>query len=436
MVIYREYAESDLPSICKVLQAAFNIYAQINFSPEYIKELREVDDGIRKGTIYVAEVNDNIVSVAMIVRRELSLYPSFLPTAGIANVGTMPGYRGRGLARNLLTYALRDLREKGYSASALFVSYGVPAHRIYRRLGFYDVVIYNNRVCVLENIDHAVKWLESRLENHAPRTNIEVLSEPWREGVEGNFKLLYYRFINKKYRGSTYRSIERWRGILSKNPFETWFLGDPSDKIIIHTNGGVHGYSIMYYMKDSILARSHDIGLGVVTEIVTRDLDEADAILIATFKKALEDNIRTLTFRPPPDLDEYLPVCRVLGSPETFMFKILDPEKFVSDTYRFFSSRPVDSGLEVLVKGKEHIYKLMLGDGRAEVRYVTSPGDASIIIDEGALIRMLMATMTAYDEYKLGRIIVKEPNTKKILELLNNVFKGRRRHYLSLIDKW
>jgi len=51
MVVYREYAESDLPSICKVLQASFNIYAQINFSPEYLRELREVDDGIRKGTI-------------------------------------------------------------------------------------------------------------------------------------------------------------------------------------------------------------------------------------------------------------------------------------------------------------------------------------------------------------------------------------------------
>ena len=49
---------------------------------------------------------------------------------------------------------------------------------------------------------------------------------------------------------------------------------------------------------------------------------------------------------------------------------------------------------------------------------------------------MLMATMTAYDEYKLGRIIIKEPNTKRVLELLNNLFKGRRRHYLSLIDKW
>jgi len=82
------------------------------------------------------------------------------------------------------------------------------------------------------------------------------------------------------------------------------------------------------------------------------------------------------------------------------------------------------------------MYKPMLGDGKVEVEYVSTPCGETIIIIEGALIRMLMATMTAYDEYKLGRIIIKEPNTKRVLELLNNLFKGRRRHYLSLIDKW
>ncbi len=435
MVSYGIVEHDRLADVAEVLRRSFNIYGRIGITDDYLKQLMRVDEGVKNGYIYGAWTEDKLVSVIMIVRRELSFYPSFLPVGGVANVATVPEYRGRGLARQLLTYAMNDLVEKGYSAAALFAGYGEPAYRIYRTHGFCDIITYWNRVCVLDDIDQAIKWLMRNKEKLGKvYGKVKVLSDEEAQSYAGNLKLLYYRYINKKYRGSVYRSAERWRGILSANPFETWFLGDPNNKIIVLTNGGVHGYAILYYMRESVLAKSHDRRLGVVTEIASRDPVEANALLLAVLNKVKEDGIKTVVFRPPPDIEEELPVCKKIGSPETLMFRVLDPIDFFNDIRKFVETRPIDN-IEFCVKGKTCNYKVRIRSGSYEIDMIETP-DCDIIIDETAFLRILLATTTAHDEYKDEYILIKQGNIKKTLDTLNDLLKGRRKHYLSLIDKW
>ncbi len=437
MIKYRVAEENDLPEVCNVLRKSFPIYEQMGLNTDYLEKLSKIDTGVRDGDIYVAETSDNrIVSTLFIIRRELSIYPSFLPVAGVANVATIPSYRGKKIARTLLSYALNESLNKGYSTAALFVSYGVPAHRIYRRLKFHDMIVYHNRVCVLDDIVKAYRWLEENLSTKKVTGKIEIVKDPSSAGIEGNLKTLYYRFINKKYRGSVYRTSERWKGILSLNPFETWFVSDPRDKIITVTNGGIHGYVITYYIKSSILSKSHDLGLGIVTEIVSRDVPDAIALLQAVFRKAMEDGIGTLTFRPPPDLDEYLPICKTIGSPETFMAKVLNYEKLMSDIKRFLTTRPLDGTIRFCIKTDEECKKIILSNKSVEIINNSDPSSCDIIMSEGSFLRILFATRTTFDECYLGYLRIKTGNVKRKLEVLNNVLKGRRRHYLSLIDKW
>ncbi|MDA0350978.1 MAG: GNAT family N-acetyltransferase [Chloroflexi bacterium] len=52
--------------------------------------------------------------------------------AGVTNVGTLPGYRRRGLVRELVTRGLADARDRGQSCAILWASYGA----IYQRFGY------------------------------------------------------------------------------------------------------------------------------------------------------------------------------------------------------------------------------------------------------------------------------------------------------------
>jgi len=56
---------------------------------------------------------------------------------GVGIVGVLPEYRGRGIARWLLTRSLEDLRERGAEQAALgVIDKNVPAYSLYTSLGF------------------------------------------------------------------------------------------------------------------------------------------------------------------------------------------------------------------------------------------------------------------------------------------------------------
>ena len=58
----------------------------------------------------------------------------------IMGVYTIEAARGQGVATALLSHVLTDLARNGSPDCCLFVRYGNPAERVYRRLGFIPLV--------------------------------------------------------------------------------------------------------------------------------------------------------------------------------------------------------------------------------------------------------------------------------------------------------
>jgi GNAT superfamily N-acetyltransferase len=87
-----------------------------------------LDGWLPGATAYVARVDGRAASCLTIVREG--------PDAGVFLVGTVPGARGRGLARRLLLRALHEARERGATVSSLQSSrLGYP---VYQRLGYVE----------------------------------------------------------------------------------------------------------------------------------------------------------------------------------------------------------------------------------------------------------------------------------------------------------
>jgi putative sterol carrier protein len=59
--------------------------------------------------------------------------------AAIGGVGTDPKHRHQGLAAAVFTRALREMAKEKYSATGLYTSKRLVAHRLYRRFGLVDI---------------------------------------------------------------------------------------------------------------------------------------------------------------------------------------------------------------------------------------------------------------------------------------------------------
>jgi hypothetical protein len=84
-----------------------------------------------------------------------------LKTAGIAGVCTDSDYRRRGIVTNLMKLTLDDVRQRGVSNASLFTGLDLPAVRIYRRLGFVDVLTWRAYIKYIDYPSIFAKWLRA-----------------------------------------------------------------------------------------------------------------------------------------------------------------------------------------------------------------------------------------------------------------------------------
>lgn len=80
----------------------------------------------------VCEVDGRLVSAVQIVRRAVRLNGQAVPMAGIANVATLPEYRGRGFSTQLMRDAQRVMDAEDFLFGLLFTG----IHDFYARLGW------------------------------------------------------------------------------------------------------------------------------------------------------------------------------------------------------------------------------------------------------------------------------------------------------------
>ncbi len=427
-IVLKKISIEEFDQAIPVLKSSFSIYKTMDLTTSYMEKLFSIDEDIANGGLYTLDFNGETASFIQVVDRKLCFYPSIIGVAGIANVATHPKYRGRGFASKLLKHVLDDVRDKGYSISGLITGYGDRPYRIYRRAGFRDIATYYNHVCVLDDIDFLRKHCIAD-----QRVSIEVLDKP--DKYASVFSRLYMKAICRKCNSVVWRSVSRWKGILNYNPFFTWFLGDPREKIFIaRYSGELSGYSILYYVRDSVLSKQMDNSLAFVNEIVFNNKVVGQSLINYITSKIISDGIKTLVFRVPRMYYSVVKYCRVVGVDEVFMIKVINYTDFISELEDYFMDKSVFP-ISFCIKTDSGFVRVSKKDYGVEVDHVGSCS-SSIVLDEGAFLRILFGSTTSYREYFVDRVVVKDTSVREKLRMVNDFLKGRRVHYMSFIDKW
>ncbi|RLE67492.1 MAG: hypothetical protein DRJ43_07330, partial [Thermoprotei archaeon] len=140
-ITVRTYRPGEEEDIASLLRRCFDTFNKYGLTGEKWLEYAELNSGFKLDGAYVIEVDGRIVSHVQVVEKELRTGLGVAATAGIANVSTDPDYRGRGYATTLMRRVVDDYRGKGYPLSALFTGFASGPQRIYRRIGYTDVVL-------------------------------------------------------------------------------------------------------------------------------------------------------------------------------------------------------------------------------------------------------------------------------------------------------
>ena len=152
----------------------------------------------------LAKVEHRVVSHVHLTDRQVRYGTARLSNNGVAWVGTLPEYRGLGLAQNLLRLADARARENGVVYQTLSTS--MP--RFYKSLGW--------GVCGRQSVGQA-------LSRNLPQTSDGVVEgkggfwhvRPWRQVELGDLMALYERQYGET-NGAVVRSEDYWRWIIGR----------------------------------------------------------------------------------------------------------------------------------------------------------------------------------------------------------------------------
>jgi predicted acetyltransferase len=129
-VVVRNPRQEELATVLEVLCGAFGEEPRERFR----RQIWE-DSTFELEQIRIAEVDGKIVSHVWVAERPVFYRGQVvLPMGGIGGVGTLPEYRGRGLATLLLEDAIAYMERKGHAISMLFTG----INPFYAKLGWAD----------------------------------------------------------------------------------------------------------------------------------------------------------------------------------------------------------------------------------------------------------------------------------------------------------
>lgn len=152
--VVRNYRKGDEAHIAKIFSECFGPitprlvmqgYRRFKITPEYI---------------FICEADGKPVSIVDILFKQLHVGEGvYSKTCGIADVCTDSDYRNKGIASNLMKLALEYAKNSGASNASLFTGLDIPAHRIYQRLGFVDIMTFSSYFKCLDYPSIFAKWI-------------------------------------------------------------------------------------------------------------------------------------------------------------------------------------------------------------------------------------------------------------------------------------
>ncbi|NJE08684.1 GNAT family N-acetyltransferase [Thermococcus sp. M39] len=303
----RRAETEDIEDIVNFMIKCFRTYREWGLNREKFLTWLKCDDGVKLENIFLYEENGKIASMIQIVEREVKIGEDFLKCAGIANVCTAPEFRGRGIAKNLMSAVIQEI-DKNYEISALFAGYGEIAHSIYQKYGFKDSYFTEYGIAVEQQLKEIEK------------------SSYVREAAIGDAKdiLRLYESRISNLGGVIKRDAEYIAEKFIKRTFwHTFFYSKEKGNALVFDDGKIRGYT--FIMKGTLP------GFCIVREVVGEDLEITWALLKAATEKM---KAKSLVIYAPREELESLNV-EIFRKPESYMFRNFE----VENAYIFYSDR-------------------------------------------------------------------------------------------------
>lgn len=135
----RNYVKGDEVALARIFRECFGPK-----TPRLLKESFR-RHRVRPEDVFVGVADGKLVSSVEVLFKDLHHGEGlYLKTAGISDVCTDSDYRRKGILTHLMKLSLDYARQNGASNTSLYTGLDIPAHRIYQRLGFVDIMTFRS----------------------------------------------------------------------------------------------------------------------------------------------------------------------------------------------------------------------------------------------------------------------------------------------------
>jgi ribosomal protein S18 acetylase RimI-like enzyme len=139
--------------------------------------------------IFVGTVEGNPVSAVEYVFKDLHLGEGvYSKTGGISGVCTNSDYRHKGIVTNLMKLALDSAKNSGVSNASLYTGLDIPAHRIYQRFGFIDIMTWRTYIKYLDYPAVFAKWVRYLNRTYKDTKLAQKKLQGWEKSVSVHLK--------------------------------------------------------------------------------------------------------------------------------------------------------------------------------------------------------------------------------------------------------
>lgn len=188
----RNFLKGDEVALCKIFSECFGPTIPRGLM-EWYRRL-----GVRHEDIFIGVVDGKLVSAVELVSERLHHGEGvYVETAGISGVCTDSDYRHKGIVSNLMKIALEQSKARGLSNASLYTGLDIPAHRIYERLGFVDILTWRMFIKYLDFPAVWTRWVR-QLNRSLKGSKIAMRKlQGWERSVVIRFKdvgVLSFRF--------------------------------------------------------------------------------------------------------------------------------------------------------------------------------------------------------------------------------------------------
>ncbi len=411
---YRFYREGDETGIVEAINASFGSFRSWGLTPEKWLGYEE-DYAFRRSLALVAEDRGRIVGHLHIVMRRLRFGEACLEVGGIANVTTIPEYRGRGVASSLVGMALEYCRSRGVGLSALFTGYPGTPHRVYWRKGFADTEFtYGFAAEAFQLPVESAGVLEFE---EVSRTDVDELAS------------LYEK--HSPY-GSAWRPREYWLAkILGDKVYgQTFFYRDAER--FIRLKALWRGRPVGYVLA----ARPGENGEAAVLEAMGERRFLRD-LYVEVFRRLVEDGAKAVRVSAPRSYGRIIPEL-VLRSGGIYMVAVPSPAALFKGLLREFSRRLEERGLHerIGVRILSEYGGVELRIDGFEVELGCDKVDAEIRLDRDGFTRMVHGFARFSDVLLAGKAFVNSAiSLRRLTKAMDSLFPYREA-YIWPVDHW